>query len=692
MQSETEDDLTLATDKPNVSLLKDAYDKTIEDLSWYIEGCEEGYKWRRNMWGGKSRDLRKHGPDAFPWDGASDAEAQVVSVRIKTYVDMFMAALQRANVRAYPVEAGDLQRSQVTSSFLKWMISSYIPQFKRHMELAANNLMERGIAVTYVGWEKEAQTYKQRLTLEQVAALSPDLVRLILEKGSDQQLMELLKQQFGGMTDRKAKKALNDLRKTGEAEFTIVRQSVDRPYVEDLAPDSEFFFPAYTTDYQAAPYCFWRVPMTAQDIRNRVATAGWDSDWAEYVIERCAGNKDLTVTAESSKSETAYGSSAEDDEVYEIIYAYQRLTDPDDNSQGIYCTIFCPSAVGERDAPEFAKHELMNGIDDYPVVVTKLSEDDKRLYEVITFPELLRSAQLLVKNERDARVDRNSLANMPPLQYPVGTPPPEWGPGIKIPYRRQNEIAFGAAPAPNPGSVEMEVTQLREADDIAGLNAGNPLSTVRQQALVNKFLEHVANVIKMAFKCYQRFGPDAVFFRVTGNPNPERFQKGNPDENFDIVINFDVLNNDPETAEKRLNAFASLFQFDKNGLINVNAWLAAAAGSIDPILADSFLQPAEAAQQEVQKNVTDDLSKIYAGIEVGARPNGAQIALQIIQQYTQQQDVMARLQQDEAFRMRIEKYAKQYAFQMQQAQNAQIGRIGTQPAQMGSVNTQAVQQ
>jgi hypothetical protein len=34
----------------------------------------------------------------------------------------------------------------------------------------------------------------------------------------------------------------------------------------------------------------------------------------------------------------------------------------------------------------------------------------------------------------------------------------------------------------------------------------------------------------------------------------------------------------------------------------------------------------------------------------------------------------------------------QYTFQMQQAQNAQIGKIGTAPAQMGGVQTQSMEQ
>jgi hypothetical protein len=62
--------------------------------------------------------------------------------------------------------------------------------------------------------------------------------------------------------------------------------------------------------------------------------------------------------------------------------------------------------------------------------------------------------------------------------------------------------------------------------------------------------------------------------------------------------------------------------------------------------------------------------------------------MQLIEQYAQQPDVAQRLQSDEAFAQRMQKYIGQYTFQMQQAQNAQIGRIGTQPTAVGDVNTQ----
>jgi hypothetical protein len=231
-----------------------------------------------------------------------------------------------------------------------------------------------------------------------------------------------------------------------------------------------------------------------------------------------------------------------------------------------------------------------------------------------------------------------------------------------------------------------------QADRAVGLDLQNPLSAARQQYYIGKFLDHVKDVLTMAWKLYQRMGPDEVFFQVTGNPNPQVMTKGNPDENFSITVSFDSVSNDPDTAETQLKNMVSLTQLDRNGILDINKILEFAASSINPIFADYVLQPVEEAQQKVAKNVTDDLAKIFSGIEVPAQPNGAQIAMQMVQAYVQQPDVAARAQSDEAFATRLQKYLSQYQFQLQQAQNAEIGRIGTAPAQMGGVTTQGIQQ
>ena len=687
--------LTYVSDKPDIKSLRYSYDQSVIELEAYFDLCRSSYDDRRNWWPGKSRDLRKHGSDAFPWEGASDMESHVIDERITRLVSLFLSAMSRANIRAFPVEIADIPRSRVVSNFLKWMVTSgYIPRFKREMELGANYMLERGLLITYVGWHREDRTFLQRLNLEQIASVDPVLAEMISSGEVDKDVVEMLKITFEGVTEKRAKKALKDLKKTGFAELPIVKRQVDAPEVKTLAPDGDFIFPPYVTDPQRAPYCFWKTYYTPQELQNKIITDGWDEDFVDFVIERYRGvNIDsIEREQEGRRSLSLTDNAYEAEELIEIVYGYQRLIDKEDGSEGIYCTVFHRDFDGNETTPGYAKFELLNGYEDYPVVVTKLSEDSKRLYDTTTVPSLLRGIQNQVKIERDSRIDRNSISTLPPIMHPIGQAPSDWGPGRLIPYRRKGDIEFGPAPMYNQGSVEMENTQEAQADRLVGLDQGNPLSQIRQQFLVDKFLSHVSEVIVQCYRCFQRFGPDSIFFRVTGVPDPQMFNKGNPDENFDVTISYDVLNTDPEKQENKLNSMISLLQLDRNGRINVDNLVTLIAGSVDPVLADSVLQPVEEAQQQILKDVTDDLSKIYAGIEMPARPNGAETALQIVQNYVQQPDVAARLQSDPAFSARLQKYMGQYQFSMQQAQNAQIGRIGTTPAEMGEVQTQEMQQ
>jgi hypothetical protein len=538
----------------------------------------------------------------------------------------------------------------------------------------------------------EDRSFEQEIDLQQIAQMSPEIFQAVEQGDNDEELVLLLQQVFDGVTEKRAKKALKDLRKKGIAKLPVVRRQINCPEVKTLAPDGDFVFPPYVTDPQRAPYCFWKTYYTPQELELKVTTDGWDQDFVDIMIERYRGvNIDsLERYEEGRRSMSLTDTAYEADELIEIVYGYQRLINEEDGSEGIYCTVFHKNFDGDdgTGTPGYAKFELLNGYEDYPVVVTRLSEDTKRLYDVSTVPSILRGIQNQVKVERDSRIDRNSLATLPPILHPVGQAPNDWGPGRMIPYRRKGDLDFAPTPAYNQGSLEMEQTLINQADRMVGLDTNDPMSQSRQQFMVDKYLSHVAEVIRMAYKCFQRFGPDEVFFQVTGIPDPQVMNKGNPNENFDIMINFDVLDSDPETVEKKLQGFVALNQLNVNNRMNIDGLLDIAAASIDPVMADAVLQPAQDAQQEMVKNVTDDLTKIFAGIEMPARPTGAQIAMQVLQQYAQQPDIQQRLQQDEAFRGRMEKYQGQYTFQMQQAQNAQIGRVGTAPAQMGSVDTQ----
>jgi hypothetical protein len=562
------------------------------------------------------------------------------------------------------------------------------------MELGANYLLERGLLITYVGWHSEERPYLENLSLEAISANAPEIGERIAYGENDEELAMLLMQTYDGVTEKRALRALKDLRETGYAELPTVRRQVDAPEVRTLAPDGDFFFPSYVSDPQRAPYCFWRTYYSVQELENKIISDNWDPKWVTHMIENYRGvNVDRIERDQGqngrrtvSLNETIY----EAKELVEVIYCYQRLVDPEDKSEGIYLTIFHREFSGDtgKRIPGYAWHQLLNGYEDYPVVVTRLSEDSKRLYEGTTVPELLRGLQWQVKVERDSRVDRNSLATVPPMLHRVGNAPTDYGPGRKIPRTRQGDLEFAPTPPYNAGSVELEQTLQAQADRLVGLDEEDPISQVRRQFLVDKFLSHAAEVVKLAYRNFQRYGPEEIFFRVTGLPEAMTMSRGDPDENFDIFVSFDVLNTDPESTEKKLRQLVSLAQMDRNGKFDMDALLSMAAYSVDPVLADSILQPSQKAQEQMALQVMDDLAKIYSGIEMPARPNGAQVALGIIQQYTQQPDVAERLQTDEAFAARLEKYAGQYTFMMQQSQNADIGRIGTAPAQMGGMPTQ----
>tara|TARA_R100000773_G_scaffold44375_1_gene45304 strand:- start:148 stop:1866 length:1719 start_codon:yes stop_codon:yes gene_type:complete len=569
--------------------------------------------------------------------------------------------------------------------------SGYINRFNEEMELGVNYLLERGILITHVGWQREDRKFLQKLDLGQIAQVAPEVAQAIQVGQADERIVAVLQSAFPGVSDERGMKAIKELRETGKAELPIVKRQVNAPEIKTLAPDFDFFLPAYVTDPQKAPYCFWRSFYTPQELELKVTTDGWDADFVEEMIENYRGVDvtDIEKQQEGRRTNLIQDYGYEAEELIELIYGYQRLIDPEDGSEGIYYTVFHKHFNGNDETQGYAIHELLNGYEDYPIVVTKLSEDSKRLYDTTTAPDLLRGIQNQVKIERDSRVDRNSLATLPPIMHPIGQAPTDYGPGRYIPYRRKGDVDFGPTPPLPTGSVEIETTLQAQADRLMGLD-DHPVSTLKLQFLTNKFLRHCARTISLAYKCFQRFGPDEIFFRVTGSPDPELFGKGNSDENYDITLSYDVLNTDPETQEKKLGQIANLVAMDKNGRINVDSLLTAVANAVDPALADQILQPIEASQQQVVKQVTDDLSKIFSGIEMPARPNGAQIAMQVIQQYVSQPDIQQRLQTDEMFRERLEKYQGQYTFQMQQQQNAQIGRIGTKPAQMGSIQTQTM--
>jgi hypothetical protein len=554
------------------------------------------------------------------------------------------------------------------------------------MELAANYMCERGIMITYTGWNKEARRYNRTFTMQQIVSINPDLGVLIASGKKPADAARVFSENLD-VSDATALKAVKELRESGTTTIPTIRHEINAPEVRTLAPDGEWIFPSYTIDPQRAPFAFYRTYYTAQELIGKSETDGWDIRWVEHIIDTKSGIR--PINSRSGERVTGENRAETAKELIEVVHCYQRLINREDRSEGIYLSVVHADFNGTDGIPGYAKFELQNGMEDYPVDVTKISEDNNRLYDVESIAKTLRGIQFIVKTERDSRADRNSLATIPPIMHPPGDAPSDWGPGRFIPYRRRGDIVQAPSPSYDPGSAEMERVQQDQADRLVGLDNG-PLASVRRQFIVDKFLRHAAKVLRSAYRSFQRYGPDSVFFRVTGSPDPIELGKGDPDDDFDITIDFDVTDMNPETFEKKFQAFMTLLQFDRNAKINVDALIEFGGNAIDPVMADLILLPTEGASERLMGEVTNDLARIYAGIEMPARPNGAAKAIQIVDAYISQRQIQERMAENEAFSQALQKYRGQYEMILMQAQNRETGRIGTLPAQMGGMNTQNI--
>jgi hypothetical protein len=105
--------------------------------------------------------------------------------------------------------------------------------------------------------------------------------------------------------------------------------------------------------------------------------------------------------------------------------------------------------------------------------------------------------------------------------------------------------------------------------------------------------------------------------------------------------------------------------------------------AVDPNLAGILIKDIGAATQAEQEDEQGAFAKIAAGTEPPLREGGqnAQVRLQTLQTIIQSNPaVQQRYAQDEIFRSMIDARAQAFQFQLQQQQNAVIGRTGAQPA------------
>jgi hypothetical protein len=155
---------------------------------------------------------------------------------------------------------------------------------------------------------------------------------------------------------------------------------------------------------------------------------------------------------------------------------------------------------------------------------------------------------------------------------------------------------------------------------------------------------------------------------------------------FRISFEFDVRDLNVEFVQQKLEMIQIAAQMDQTGTIDKDAIVRWAITTADPIMADSVLRPPQSVSQREIDDEQSALMKIAMGIQppmptAGINP---QLRLQVLQTGIQNSPILKQLIESNQIAIQIlQSRVKALQFQIQQAQNAQIGRVGAAPALPG---------
>lgn len=699
----------LATSEPNLPELREQFLDAIERRDRSIFNRQRvNYEARYCVWSHQSRDGKKWsaalGQKPFPWPGASDARVGLVDKYVNEDVAFLMVVSDRMRVMVSGTESNDAAFAHRATNLLRWMKQTQMTELARERRLGANYLLENGATVFGVFWERKQQLGYEVLDLEDMAGMAMQLQQqaaqgaelppgaemllalptLIQNPRFEDQAVAALRVGFPTVRESKLRDAVRELREKGTARLPRPQIIKNCPVVVALRPNEEVFIPPDTTDLQTARGVYRRELLSESQLVEREETHGWSAKWIKEMLRTQRGNVTLDIEAQYNRGAlraTTVTSSGllTTKHLFEVVHAYRRMHDAD-GVPGIFYTCFNPRVVTDK-----AYHGLLDyDHGELPFIHIERECRSRLLDDARGYGEVAFTWQQQIKTQWDARVDRASLATLPPSYYPSGMAPDKWGPGVQIPTISRDDYGFLDIPKYDPGSQEVEESVRRFADEYFGrpVDEQNAVQAqVMRQDLSNIWMNGMARVDTQLFKLCQQFLPDEIYFRVVGSSQakPLKTTKDEIQGQFDVSVGYNVSDFDNEVVTAKLGLIEKAMMMDVNGRIDRNQALDVVFGLIDPDIGERILKPAlDASQAEIEDEQTV-FAKLMAGVDVDVKPEGQayDLRLKVLENiFATNPKAQQAYQQDERVKEVTDKRVKQLQFQLQQRENAQIGRLG----------------
>lgn len=678
-------------DRDKITEILSEVDQADADASTYIQRKLRNWNTRYCIWAGQNEDGRKRkgslGSQPFPWEGSSDVRIRLADQIVRDHVAMLVNAFFKSRVQVQPVESMDAVKRTTAETVLKWLLFQHcLDDLRREVRLAAEFRETYGLSVMAIDWQTTTRTEIKTFTMDDAMAMLQEtqdpnlqaLLEVVLDPEQEElaaQLMGEIIPELGSVTK------VRQFREKGMVEWESPYIFENKPVWTALEAFEDVIFPIQTYSLQRAAFIARRELLTEVELRERAAVEGWDEDWTERVSKHKGEMRRISVNLHRT-DQFLYEQLRD---MVEVWHVYRKENDEKTGAVRVTRSIMSfhvPDKVGIHEILPYS-HGL------YPFVELPRERSTRPLLESRGVPEICQTHQQEIKVQRDLRVDSASISVLPPLRVPAnrGKFDLVLGPGVQIPERRQGEVSFMEPPRPSQGSIEVENAARIDINNYFGRMAdGVPpqLAMLHTQEMIDSWLIDMKLCIAQTMALAQQYMSPEEVARVTGNQLPFNASPADIRGRFDITAEFDARMLDSEALGAKLDYLAKiLVPLDSFGVIDRAGLVRYMFQAIDPNMASMLVQDIGAATQAEIEDEQSAFAKIAAGTEPPLKEGGqnAQVRLQTLQQIIQSNPAVSqRYQQDEIFRRMLDARMQAFTFQLQQAQNAVIGRVGAQPA------------
>lgn len=670
----------------------------IKDGTIFVQQCQADYETRNCVWAGQSGDGRKRkdelGKEPFPWDGASDARIRLADEVVNDNVRVLRASSKRSILQTGPVESGDASESSAVTTYMKWLLyNKMLSNVRTELALLANWQEAYSVAVLWILWEREVRVKKSPLTLEELTlavieggAQNPeelpqaqDMLNAIFDETREEEVAEWLGGFYEDMKTAQLKKAVRDLRVN--AECTVMRNYdvKNLPEWKALRVFLDVFFPANTSDLQKARWVAVREPLSPVDLRARVLTEDYDESVVDEAVEKMTGKSVLS----SIELKNAADARVIDDlaGMVEIIHFYRKVVD-DDGLTNVKVTVYCPG-VEEPLSDYLLDYEHQQ----YPGVAFCRDRTERLLLENRSVPSIVDTHQNEVKTQRDFRTDRTSVSILPALRVPMTRADSKirFGPGVQIPERRPGEVSWMEPPRMDGETINIERQVRGDVDNFFGRASADvhPMRTaIYQEIAVDDWLGGLQEAAAQTMALSRQFHDDDLFERITGVRLPWNTSGEEIRGEYDLKLEFNAMDLNLEYVLKKLQVWKEIVGLDTAGVTDRAGLIAYMAHSLDPVVAAKVVQSAAAASEREVDDEELAVTKALNGIETEFKEGqNYELRLRVMDNlFAKNPKLMEKLATDEVAQGILQKRREHFQFQLQQRQNAQIGRMGAMPA------------